>query len=104
MPTNPITLKHEIHSRGLTLLGAFVPVELKNPAAHTEGEKVAIRTARLLAGVEGNLPFIILADDNGKDPIRTQNAGRIRTEQGLNDTQWQTFAEGTQRIAQAVKM
>ena len=34
MPTDPKQLRHEIHSRGLTLLGAFVPVMLKDPNAH----------------------------------------------------------------------
>ena len=103
MPTDPVKLKLEIHSRGLTLLGAFVPVALKNPAAHLAGEEVALKTARLLAAVEGEIPFIVLADDNGKSPVRTQNAGRIKPEQGLNQTQWQMFAGGAERIANAVK-
>jgi len=103
MPTDPAKLKHEVHSRELTLLGAFVPVALKDPSAHAAGEEVAVRTARLLAGVEGQIPFIVLADENGKVPSRTQNAGRIRPEQGLSQTEWQVFAEGAQRIARAVR-
>lgn len=103
MPTDPQELKKEIHSRGLTLLGAFVPVMLKDPAAHAAGVELAVRTARLLAGAEGNIPFIVLADDNGKIPARTQNAGRIRPEHGLSDAEWQTFAEGAERVARAVK-
>ena len=38
MPTDPAQLKQEIHGRGLTLLGAFVPVMLKDPAAHAAGD------------------------------------------------------------------
>jgi inosose dehydratase len=53
--------------------------------------------------VEGDLPFIVLADDNGKDPLRTKNAGRITPEMGLSDSQWQIFAEGATRIALAVR-
>lgn len=103
MPTDPALLEREIHRRGLTLLGAFVPVALKDPQAHAAGEEIALRTARLLATVEGNAPFIILADDNGKVPERAQCAGRITPEQGLSPAEWQVFAEGAERIASAVK-
>jgi inosose dehydratase len=103
MPIDPKQLATEVHARGLTMLGAFVPVMLKDPACHAGGVEAAVRTARLLAGVEGNLPFIVLADDNGKDPLRTKNAGRVTPEMGLNDTEWQQFAEGVTRVAEAVR-
>jgi len=103
MPTDPKKLGLELGCRDLTLLGAFVPVALKDPGAHEAGIEVAVRTARLLAAVQGDLPFIVLADDNGSVPERTRNAGRIRPEQGLNDRQWQVFAEGAQRVAEAVR-
>ena len=74
MPTDPKQLRQEIHSRGLTLLGAFVPVMLKDPKAHASGIEVAIRTARLIAEAEGDTAFIVLADDNVKIPERTQYA------------------------------
>ncbi len=103
MPTDPAQLKQELHGRGLTLLAAFVPVMLKDPAAHAAGIEAAVRTARLLAGTEGEGPFIVLADDNGKIPARTQNAGRILPEQGLSETEWKIFAEGANAVASAVK-
>lgn len=103
MPTDPQKLAEEIHSRGLTLLGAFVPVLLKSADCHAAGEEVAVRTARLLAGAEGDLPFIVLADENGKIEERTKNAGRVTPEMGLSDAEWQVFAEGAQRIAAAVR-
>ena len=103
MPTDPKQLREEIHSRGLTLLGAFVPVMLKDPHAHASGIEVAVRTARLMAEAEGNTAFIVLADDNGKIPVRTQNAGRIQPEHGLNEVEWKIFAEGAEQVAAAVK-
>lgn len=103
MPTDPQQLSHELHTRGLTLVGAFVPVMLKDSTCHASGVETAVRTARLLAGVEGNLPIIVLADDNGKVPMRTQHAGRVTPQMGLNDAEWQTFAEGAMRVAEAVK-
>jgi inosose dehydratase len=103
MPTDPAALAEEVHSRGLTMLGAFVPVMLKDPASHAAGVDLAVRTARLLAGVEGNLPFIVLADDNGKVPARTQNAGRATPDLGLSEAEWQIFAAGATKVAEAVK-
>jgi inosose dehydratase len=103
MPTDPQKLKDEIHGRSLTLLGAFVPVAMKKPEAHAAGIEAAVRTARLMAAVEGDLPFIILADENGSIPQRTQNAGRVTPEMGLSESEWQIFAEGAQKVAEAVK-
>ena len=103
MPTDPKQLRREIHSRGLTLLGAFVPVMLKDRNAHVPGIETAVRTARLMAEAEGDTPFIVLADDNGKIPSRTQNAGRVTPEMGLSDSEWKVFAEGAEKVAEAVK-
>ncbi|MGA9576374.1 MAG: sugar phosphate isomerase/epimerase [Terrimicrobiaceae bacterium] len=103
MPTDPEKLSQEIHGRNLLLLGAFVPVFLKDPAARETGIDVAVRTARLLAGVEGNLPLIILADENGRVPERTKNAGRVTPKMGLADSDWQIFAEGAMKVAEAVR-
>jgi len=103
MPTDPVRLGREIHSRGLTMLGAFIPVRLKDADCHAAGIEQAVRTARLLADVEGDLPFIVLADENGSDPVRTQNAGRITPEMGLSDAEWAIFAEGANKVAAAVK-
>jgi inosose dehydratase len=103
MPTDPEKLSQEIHGRDLLLLGAFVPVFLKDASAHEAGIEVAVRTARLLAGVEGNLPLIILADENGRVPDRTKNAGRVTPKMGLTDSDWQIFAEGAMKVAEAVR-
>ncbi|HJS18255.1 MAG TPA: TIM barrel protein [Anaerolineales bacterium] len=103
MPTDPKQLRHEIHSRGLTLLGAFVPVMLKDPNAHASGIEVAVRTARLMAEAEGDTAFIVLSDDNGNIPARTQNAGRILPEHGLTEAEWKIFAEGAEKVAATVK-
>lgn len=101
MPTDPAALKDELDARQLEMLAAFVPVDLSDPEAHASGVEVAVRTAKLLAAVAEN-PFIVLADDNGKNTTRTQHAGRIKPEHGLTDEQWEIFAQGAQRVAHAV--
>jgi inosose dehydratase len=102
MPTDPRKLKSELSAYGLKLLGAFVPVNLSDANAHEPGMGVAVRTAKLLAAVTDDLPFIVLADDNGKDPIRSQNAGRIKPEHALSEKNWQIFAHGAEKVAEAV--
>ena len=103
MPSEPAKLKKELQSRGLALIAAFVPVAFAIPERHEEGEAIALRTARLLADVSGNEPFIVLADDNGKVNLRTKYAGRIQQEHGLSIEQWQMFVGGIHRIAQAIR-
>src|SRR5687768_357243 len=101
MPTEANVLKEELQARNLEMLGAFVPVDFSERDAHAAGVETAVRVAKLLAAV-GTAPFIVLADDNGKNPIRTQNAGRILPEQGLSDEQWNVFAAGVNSVARAV--
>jgi inosose dehydratase len=103
LPTEPARLRRELEARGLALLGAFVPVGLARVEAHAAGEAQALRTARLLAEVAGNRPFIILADDNGTVPLRARHAGRIQPDQGLSPQAWQVFAGGANRIAASVR-
>lgn len=105
MPTDPAALLAELHKRSLVMLGAFVPVALKEPAAHAAGVANAVKIARLLAAVasgSGVAPYLVLADNNGTVPERVQFAGRIRPEQGLSPEEWKTFAAGANLVATAV--
>lgn len=103
MPTDPSALRDQLKARNLQLLGAFVPVAFDREDAHAEGEERAVRTARLMAEAAGNEPFLVLADDNGKNPVRTKLAGRIGHEQSLSKAQWQTYGRGVNRVAEAIR-
>jgi inosose dehydratase len=125
MPTDPAVLRAELDGRGLNMLGAYVGVDFKNPAAHAAGEALALKVARLLAAVtsgreasslprgsardeesraggQSHKPFINLADDNASDPVRSQNAGRITPEMSLTGREWEVFARGVDHIARRV--
>ncbi len=104
MPTDPSALRGELDLRGLTMLGAFVPVALKHPEAHGPGAAAAVRAARLLAAVASAdyAPFLVLADENGTVPARSQNAGRVTPDLGLTGEEWKTFASGAESVARAV--
>ncbi|MEX1018029.1 MAG: TIM barrel protein [Litorilinea sp.] len=106
MPTEPGELAQTFAPRGLTLTGAFVGINFVDPAAHAPGVETVSRTATLLRQTADRLqqahaPFIVLADDNCRNAIRTQNAGRITPSMGLSDSQWQTYAEGVNHVARA---
>jgi inosose dehydratase len=103
MPTDPARLRAELDRRGLVMLGAFVPVAMKNAAAHAAGIANAVKTAKLLAAVASDpKPFLVLADDNGSVPERTRNAGRITADMSLSEAEWRTFANGANAVGNAV--
>jgi inosose dehydratase len=104
MPTDPASLSAELKRRNnVVMLGAFVPVALKFQQAHDEGRERAVKTAKLIAAVATTqAPFLVLSDDNGTDPVRTQRAGNIRAMDGLSKDEWRIFAHGADEIAQAV--
>lgn len=108
MPTDPARLHAELSARHVAMVGAFVPVPLKNAAAHADGIAEAVKIARLLAAVaevsdSTRPPIIVLADENGTVPQRVQNAGHITPEMGLSNAEWHTFAAGAQAVARAVR-
>jgi inosose dehydratase len=103
MPTDPSALRSELGRRGLVMLGAFVPVALKDPSALPGGIANAVKTARLLSQVaSAPPPFLVLADNNGTVASRTQRAGRITAADSLNLAEWETFAAGAEAVARAV--
>lgn len=108
MPTKPEQLHDELANRGLVMLGAFVPVALKDADTHKAGATESLKIARLLADIAekggyDQLPFLALADDNGTDAVRTKNAGHTNHEMSLADEQWKVFAHGAEDIARVVK-
>ncbi|MDA3879613.1 MAG: sugar phosphate isomerase/epimerase [Prolixibacteraceae bacterium] len=103
MPTDPLALKNELVARDLTMVGAFVPVLLKDETCHATGAKVAVQTAKLMADAGYPDAFIVLADDNGTIPERTNNAGHITPALGMSENEWGVFARGADFIAREVK-
>ena len=103
MPTDPEQLRDELAKRQLKLLSSWVSVHLHDASKHTQSEAECVRTAHQLAMVGGPDCFIVLGNDPYADPVRTKCAGRITPGQGMSEAQWQVFAEGTNRVARAVK-
>lgn len=108
LPTEPGRLWSELERRRLALVGAFVPVAFRLAEAHGPGEAKVLQVAQVLAAVHERAgfstpPFVVLADENGTVPLRTQNAGRATPAMALSEEQWRTYAAGVNRVAAAVK-
>jgi inosose dehydratase len=103
MPTVPADLKKELDNRSLAMVGAFVPVFLKDRSKHKQGGELAVKTARLMADAGYHDAFIVLADENGSVKERTENAGRVKPQMGLTNDEWKIFGEGANFIASEVK-
>jgi len=103
MPTVPADLRKELDQRKLAMVGAFVPVFMKDKTKHAAGAELAVKTAKLMADAGYPEAFIVLADDNGSVPERTLHAGRVTANMGLSPEEWKTFAEGANFVAAEVK-
>jgi inosose dehydratase len=103
MPTDPEQLRKELDKRQLSMIGAFVPVFLKDASKHAAGVEMAVKTAALMADAGYPEAFIVLADENGTIPARTKNAGRITPDMSLSDAEWKVFAQGADYVASEVK-
>jgi len=103
MPSQPARLRSELEKRGLKMVGAFVPVLLKDEKKHKAGVETAVRTASLMKDARYRDAFIVLADENGTIPVRTKNAGRITRELALTEKEWKIFCDGAERVARQVK-
>jgi len=103
MPVVPSELRRELGKRSLSMVGAFVPVFLKDGTKHKAGAEIAVKTARLMADAGYPDAFIVLADENGSIKERTSNAGRVTPSMGLNRNEWRIFAEGADLVAREVK-
>lgn len=103
MPTDPAALAGALARRDLSLLGAFVPVRLADPAALAAGEASAIRTAQLLAAAGVPEAVVVLADDIAASPERTAVAGRVGVEDRLSGEDRATFARNAEHIARRVR-
>lgn len=107
-PTDPGELRAALSSRGLTMLGAYEGVNLRDPAAHADGEARVLRVARQLAatadlGDPSWTPLVVLADEHSRDPRRLASAGRVTPDLALDEDSWTHFTAGAERIARAVK-
>ncbi|MDZ7799547.1 MAG: sugar phosphate isomerase/epimerase [Trueperaceae bacterium] len=105
MPTDPAQLREALDARGLTMLGGFQGVNLRDRDAVREARQRVLAVTRLLAAVAdpARPPLFVLADDNGRDPAREREAGRVTPALGLDRDAWRTFTGNAEEIARIVQ-
>ena len=100
LPTDPRQLNSEMAKRGLSLLGAFVPLPLAHVERHEAAVQSAMEVARLLA--QAGAPYLVLAD--AMDAARMAVAGSVDEERdGMGDLAWRAAAGLLTRIARAAR-
>lgn len=104
MPADPELLAAELQARTLVMLGGFEGVNLRERDAVQLARPRITQIARLLGAVADaeRAPYFILADDNGRDPLRELHAGRVTPEQGLDEASWDVFAANAEEVARIV--
>jgi inosose dehydratase len=103
MPTDPSALRAELAGRGLALMASFATPWLQDPARHAQGEADAVRIGTLLREVGGPGSMIVLGNDPYGDEARGRRSGRITSEMGLSDAEWEVYATAASRLARRVR-
>lgn len=84
-------LKPRLKELGLTLISAYVQINLVDVAAKQDEYEETMVTTKILS--EMGCEWVVLSDALMFSPIRAARAGRIRPEDGLSDEQWKSFAD-----------
>lgn len=90
MPTDPAVLGRDLRSRGLTLVGAFVGLALRDAGRKEAEIERALELARFLSLNGGTR---VIAADSG-DERRRAEAGHVDPAGGLTDEQWRNLTQG----------
>ncbi|HVC89876.1 MAG TPA: TIM barrel protein [Acidobacteriaceae bacterium] len=99
LPTDPAMLRAELQKRNLSLIGAFVPLPLKDPAKQQEAMRSALEVAQLLSACSA--PFVVLADE--LNTSRMNVAGSAGKQDGFSQTEWRDAAALISEIATVMK-
>lgn len=91
LPQDKDLLQTTLDELGLTLLSAYVQINLVDPVAKQEEYDETIRSSKLLS--EFGCEWVVLSDALFVNENRFKRAGRIRPEDGLTDDQWKTFIQ-----------
>lgn len=100
LPPDAARLRHELASRGLSLVAAFVPLNLRDPDARPQEHAEAYEVAGYLAAAGAD--HVVLSDALFVDANRAARAGRVRPEDSLPDAEWPTFLANLETFARRV--
>ncbi len=101
LPPDADRLRKELADRGLALVAAFVPLNLRDPDARPTERAEAYEVAGFLGSAEAE--WVVLSDALFVVPSRAERAGRIRPEDGLPADEWRAFAANAEEFARRVR-
>ena len=96
MPTDPVVMAADLQRRGLTMVGAFVGLGLRDVERHDAEIERAMVIAAFLAAIGGTR---LIAADSGDDRRRAA-AGHVDPEDRLTDRQWHSLARGLEELGE----
>ncbi len=99
MPTDPDVLGHDLRSRGLDMVGAFVGLGFRDADKRESEIERALGIARFLV-VNGGTRLI--AAEAGDDRRRGE-AGHVDESRGLTDEQWRNLAHGLEELGRRLE-
>ena len=94
LPQDKARLQARLKELDLTLLAAYVQINLLDPAAKQDEYDETMATTRLLS--EMGCEWVVLSDALFFHPHRARRAGRVRPQDGLSPAEWKRFAANTQ--------
>lgn len=89
LPQDIAIIKPRLEDLGLTLISAYVQINLVNPAAKQEEYDETIATSKLLSDMR--CEWVVLSDALFFSDNRAARAGRVRPEDGLSVDDWKNF-------------
>lgn len=101
LPTDPDRLAEELAARGLELVGAFVPLVLRDPAALPQEREKVRTTARLLQRLRAEV--IILADAGDDERRRIAGRPEETARRGLTPEEWPGYAARLEELARLAR-
>lgn len=84
-------LKPRLEELGLTLIAAYVQINLVDIAAHQDAYDETMATTKILS--EMGCEWVVLSDNLLVNENRAARAGRIRPEDGLSGDDWKNFVD-----------
>ena len=94
LPQNSALLQERLDDLELSLLAAYVQINLVDPAAKQDEYDETMATTRFLS--EMGCDWVVLSDALFFDGNRARRAGRVRAEDGLSGEKWKRFAKNAE--------
>lgn len=93
LPQDTALLKARLKDLGLTLLSAYVQINLVDPAAKQEEYDETMATTKLLSDM--GCKWVVLSDALFFSENRAARAGRVRPEDGVTGETWKNYVANT---------